>query len=419
MTNNHLLQAIGHIDSKLVADAAPDVSQKKDTNIVWFKREVIRKSNGSKYWAQGLVAAVLILVLIGGGGGLSFYHNQVNAVASVISLDVNPSIELQVNRNETVLSCTAMNEDAAVILSDMGGGTDLEGTKMDVAVNAVVGSLLRHGYLDSISSAILISVEDNDQDRASRIREELVTVVDGILHESSSQSTVYSQNITVDTNLEALAQNNNISSGKAYLVNQVIALNNSLNFDALVALSVEELQDLIEIGAPGLPIGMDAAAQAAQEYAGTLLLSSNVVKEVDSELDEQTPHYEVELQLPGGDEFEYKYKIDAFTGDVLSGQRDIVGTSVNGNGPDAPDGQNPSSGGDGTVTDIGAEAAKAAALSNNGLSENQVSGLKVERDWDDGRLEYEVEFKFNGYEYEYTISGTTGAILNHEVDQDD
>lgn len=52
----------------------------------------------------------------------------------------------------------------------MGGGADLKGTKLEVAVNAVVGALVSSGYLDSLSSAILISVEDQDQDRASRLR---------------------------------------------------------------------------------------------------------------------------------------------------------------------------------------------------------------------------------------------------------
>ena len=38
----------------------------------------------------------------------------------------------------------------------MNGGKDLKGTDIDVAVNALIGALVRHGYLDSISSAILV-----------------------------------------------------------------------------------------------------------------------------------------------------------------------------------------------------------------------------------------------------------------------
>ena len=63
-----------------------------------------------------------------------------------------------------------MNDDAHAILADMGDGEDLKGAKLDVAVNAIVGSLVRNGYLESISSAIMISVEDRDQSRAHRLQ---------------------------------------------------------------------------------------------------------------------------------------------------------------------------------------------------------------------------------------------------------
>ena len=45
--------------------------------------------------------------------------------------------------------------------------------------------------------------------------------------------------------------------------------------------------------------------------------------------------------------------------------------------------------------------------------------MEVDRDWEDGRLEYEVEFKAGGMEYEYTIDGATGSILEYEQEWDD
>jgi len=69
--------------------------------------------------------------------------------------------------------------------------------------------------------------------------------------------------------------------------------------------------------------------------------------------------------------------------------------------------------------DIGAEKAKDIALKHAGLTASQVVGLQAEKDWDDGRMEYEVEFKANGLEYDYTIHGETGAVLEHEADRDD
>ena len=120
------------------------------------------KPHSLKKWMA--MAACLALLLLCGGG---LFLRQANAVASVVSIDVNPSIELRVNQNEKVLACVPMNDDAHAILADMGGGEDLKGAKLDVAVNAIVGSLVRNGYLESISSAIMISVEDRDRSPGS------------------------------------------------------------------------------------------------------------------------------------------------------------------------------------------------------------------------------------------------------------
>ena len=217
------------------------------------------------------------------GGGL--FYQQVNAVASVVSLDVNPSIELKVNRSEKVLVCTPLNEDAKAILADMGSGADLKGAKLDVAVNAIVGSLVRNGYLDSISSAIMISVEDKDTARAEKLQRELTSTVDGVLQTSESRASVLTQTLTQDAGREQQARENNISTGKAALVNHVLALNSALKFDALAKLSVEELKDLAEAGAPAMPIGKDKALSIAAAAFSRDIADEIRYSEVDAELD--------------------------------------------------------------------------------------------------------------------------------------
>ena len=362
------------------------------------------KKTAKKRWTT-LAAACLALVLLGGGG---IFYQQAHAVASVVSLDVNPSIELKVSKSEKVLVCTPLNEDAKAILADMGGGADLKGAKLDVAVNAIVGSLVRNGYLNSISSAIMISVEDNDTARAEKLQRELTSAVDGVLQTSEAKAAVLTQTLTQDAAREQQARENNISTGKAALVNRVLALNPALKFDALAKLSVEELKDLAEAGAPAMPIGRDAAAYAAEQYAGTTALDS-VTAEVDSELDESPAHYEVELHTAWG---EFEYLVDAYTGKVLSGQKDLLATAPAGDEtakPTAPSGG----------ADIGHAKAKSIALNHAGVSENKAYDMEIELDDEDGTLVYEVEFKSGNMEYSYEINAATGAVLRHEVERDD
>ena len=374
-----------------------------------------------------LAAACAALVLLGAGGGGLIYR-QSYAVASVVSLDVNPSIELKVNRAERVISCTALNTEAAAVLFDMNGGADLKGTKLDVAVNAVVGALVREGYLDSVSSAILISVEDNDQERAQRLQAELVASVDGVLKTQAPGTTVLSQVLDAQDApaLDYTPYDSGLSAGKAALVykvmemNGTIATNSTTALDKLAALSVEELNDLLEAGETRIPIGKSAAAMAVETYAGTTALSSPTT-DVDPELEDGV--YEVELHTAWGD---FDYIVDAFTGKVLSGPKDLLKQTPAGQDlpvkPDTPPaneqniGQDPGNSSIVSGTLIGEEAAKKAALENAGLSESQVTWTKVEREWDDGRLEYELEFWCGNSEYDCTVDGHTGDLLKCGID---
>ena len=403
MTNEKMEQRLAAAVEKTAPNDANGVlsrcEERKGTVI-----PMTTKKTTKRRWTS-LIAACLAVMLLGGGG---LFYQRANAVASVVSLDVNPSIELKVNRSEKVLACTPLNEDAKAILADMGNGADLKGAKLDVAVNAIVGSLVRNGYLNSISSAIMISVEDKDTARAEKLQRELTSTVDGVLQTSESRASVLTQTLTQDAGLTQQARENNISTGKAALVNRVLALNATLKFDALAKLSVEELKDLAEAGAPAMPIGKDAAAYAAEQYAGTTALDS-VTAEVDSELDESPAHYEVELHTAWG---EFEYLVDAYTGKVFSGQKDLLAAVSTPNATTKPTA--PSDG-----ADIGHAKAKSIALNHAGLSENQAYDMDIELDDEDGTLVYEVEFKSGGMEYSYEINAATGAILKHETELDD
>ena len=361
------------------------------------------KKTTKKRWTT-LAAACLALVLLGGGG---IFYQQAHAVASVVSLDVNPSIELKVSKSEKVLVCTPLNEDAKAILADMGDGADLKGAKLDVAVNAIVGSLVRNGYLDSISSAIMISVEDKDTARAEKLQRELTSAVDGVLQTSEAKAAVLTQTLTQDAAREQQARENSISTGKAALVNRVLTLNPALKFDALAKLSVEELKDLAEAGAPAMPIGTDKATDIAAAAFGKASTAKMAYSEVDPELDESPAHYEVEIRSQTGEEFEYK--VDAYTGAILESKREAA------DGTEEPVVQpsNPAPSGD-----IGHAKAKSIALNHAGVSENKAYDMEIELDDEDGTLVYEVEFKSGGMEYSYEINAATGAILKHEAEID-
>ena len=406
MTNEKMEQRLAAALEKTAPDDVNGVlsrcEERKGTVI-----NMTTKKMANRKWTS-LIAACLAVMLLGGGG---VFYQRANAVASVVSLDVNPSIELKVNRSEKVLSCTPLNEDAKAILADMSNGADLKGAKLDVAVNAIVGSLVRNGYLDSISSAIMISVEDKNTARAEKLQRELTSTVDGVLQTSEAKAAVLTQTLTQDAGREQQARENNISTGKAALVNHVLALNSALKFDELAKLSVEELKDLAEAGAPAMPIGTDKAMDLAAAAFGKVSAAKMAYSAVDPELDESPAHYEVEIKSQSGEEFEYK--LDAYTGAILESKREVEGgaetPAVQPSRPEPP----------AAAQDIGYAKAKSIALNHAGVSENEAYDMDIELDDEDGILVYEVEFKSGNMEYDYEINAATGAILKHESELDD
>ena len=397
-------------------------------------------------WAPLAAAACLALVAAAGGGG---WYLQNNTVASVVSLDVNPSVTLNVNAKETVLSAVPVNEDGGDILA----GMDLTGVPLDVAMNAIVGALLTQGYVDELANSILITVEDDDAGRGARLQQELTDQADAILANTSVNGAILSQTIQNSQQLQQLSDSYGITTGKAALIQTIVDTGNSLHtFEELVGLSINDLNLLYTslTTAPAEPstgggtsgsgtaetapaiqssgqasdsayIGVEAAKSAAFAHAG-LDASQVTMGEVDFDYEDGRMVYELEFYASGA---EYEYDIDASTGAVVKfsqeGGRTQTSSSAgsggaSGNVSSGAGSGTAQSGAGGTATDIGREDALAAALNHAGVSQDQVYDLEVKREYDDGRLEYEIEFKTGGWEYEYTISAADGAILDYERD---
>ena len=373
-------------------------------------------------WAPLAAAACLALVAAAGGGG---WYLQNNTVASVVSLDVNPSVTLNVNSKEKVLSAVPVNEDGGDILA----GMDLTGVQLDVAMNAIVGALLTQGYVDELANSILITVEDDDAGRGARLQQELTDQTDAILANTSVNGAILSQTIQNSQQLQELSDAYGITTGKAALIQTIVDTGNSLHtFEELVGLSINDLNLLYTslTTAPAEPstgggtsgsgtaetapaiqssgqasdsayIGVEAAKSAAFAHAG-LDAAQVTMGEVDFDYEDGRMVYELELYANGA---EYEYDIDASTGAVVKSSREGGWSGGGGTGS-------------GGTVDRGEAAAQSAALAHAGVSQEQAESLRVKRDFDHGRVEYEVEFWVGATEYEYKIDGSTGAVLEQE-----
>jgi len=153
--------------------------------------------------------------------------------------------------------------------------------------------------------------------------------------------------------------------------------------------------------APGGTSSGGAAAGVSEEAAKDIALADAGVSkdeaqrltlERDTERGEQV--YEIEFYLGAA---EYDYTVRISDGSILEFKWEGADSAA-------------------SEGDIGSEAAKAAAFAHAGVS--QGDRLELKREYKYGKLTYELEFYFDGTEYEYEIDGASGGVLKHSAERD-
>lgn len=171
-----------------------------------------------------------------------FLHIWNFRTEATVYLDVNPSIELEINRKEKVLSAQANNEEGEIVLENM----NLKNTELDVAVNAILGSMVKNGYLNEAKSMILLSVDGTNQEKADRIREKLSEDMNSCLTSLLGSGAVFHQDIKADKEMKMLAEEYEISPGKAALLQKITKDHPKLSYDSLAKITMNQLPLYLE-----------------------------------------------------------------------------------------------------------------------------------------------------------------------------
>ncbi len=263
------------------------------------------------------IAAALILFV----GGLTAFRSTQSTFA-VVGMDVNPGIELTVSRSEKVTGARAINAEGEDILRDI----DLRGTDINTACNAVAGAMLTHGYLTDTSNSILMSVQSKDADKGKELERRISENLNAYLGDSDISAAILAQYVDDDSSLNAFAEANGISVGKALLIRNLLSTGSTNMTEAdLLSLSTQELillgqnrntENEASYGKADTSkyIGEDAAIAAALAEAG---IAADAAQGIKTEYDCEKGRivYEVEF-VSGG--VEYDYDIDAVSGKVVS-----------------------------------------------------------------------------------------------------
>lgn len=415
MTEKDILNSI----SSEVSNQTPVVIKKVLKKIKEEENSMVK----NRKWklAYGVLAAVVLCIIAGTFYGYNNYYKGV----TTIDIDVNPSIELVLNKQDKVVELNALNEDGKTIVDEM----DFIGSDYKVAVNALIGSMLRKGYITELNNSILLSVDGNEE-----IESSLMEYVDSIIAQSNLEAAVLAQTMSEDDNTIAeKVKEYGISTGKATLIQQIITADATQTWEKLSKLSINELNLIFDNSIAKIEtvkttgtaseksyVGVSSAKSIALKHAS---LTSSKVSVIEADLDSENGImvYEVEFYYNG---YEYDYEINALTGEVVRNTKEYDDDYIADNDDDddyesntqtnetTSTTTNNSTNNNTTTTYISKTKAKTIALAHAGVSSTEAFDMDTEFDRENGIYVYEVDFETSTYEYEYVINAITGKIVN-------
>lgn len=170
---------------------------------------------------------------------------------SFVAIDINPSIELTLDKNNRVVSVRAMNEDAQVLLFE---ATGIEGKSVDKAVEKIAELATEYGYVTEENGVISVTVSSDDAateqelfDKIKKPFEDHFTK-EGIQAQLTNAAGAFQQ-YKLDQ-LKAQYPNNAdiqaLTPGKYRLVRSAMAVDKDLTVEQAAAMSCEQLSAVVK-----------------------------------------------------------------------------------------------------------------------------------------------------------------------------
>ncbi len=280
----------------------------------------MKKTNMIKLLGTGVI---MLSMVTGCGNGQS-----AQKYTSLVTLDVNPSIQLHLDEDDKVIEAIAVNDDAKKVLQDM----ELEQADANVAMNAVLGSLVKNGYLNANQNTVLLSVENDDDQARVALEDELSQYIYTTLKSYSIEGAIYSQDIDIDDDVESLMNKYSISYGKANLIEDIIDENDD-------AKKTYKVEDLVKLNAQDLiliyqSLDKDDTQKKANKMVGNVSTKQYITKdealnialknasvsksqikelEIDYDMENGVLTYDIEFKY---NQNEYEYEVSAAKGIV-------------------------------------------------------------------------------------------------------
>jgi hypothetical protein len=172
----------------------------------------MRESRMSRNKGFSIFVAAAAMFIMLAGSGAWVYGNP----AYFVSLDVNPSVMMEVNLLDRVIGMETMNEDAKILLE----GLDLKNTNIEDAISEIVARLADAGYLDAEGGNIVVSTLAKNSEKAERLAVEFEEAVEEEIVENDVKAEIASEALGYEMVQEA--KELGITPGKLNIITNLL-----------------------------------------------------------------------------------------------------------------------------------------------------------------------------------------------------
>lgn len=374
-----------------------------------------------------IISVVLLSIIIVASSTYTILKNrsnkdqESNTVASIIYLDINPSIKIELDKNNKVIKVKPLNEDAKKITND-----NYEGKELTETIKLIKINLEKEGFLKADTTILL--------NTSGQIKEDTVKTI--LVANLNSTKVIIPK---INESSKEIAKKYNITESKAAYIEETIKENKNLSIEDLKDKSVNEITKIDEeektttttttkattvknnkstttkkqVSIPAnatdtsgvwctynknksatsrfnypQDIGMDKARNYALKYLNKTMtdFTNTLVSRIDDKRSSYCLSYKVTLITKDTKYFVY---VDSVTGKTISNYTEKI-----------------------PAPKISETQAEEIGLKYFSLNRSECRIVEAYYDYNNGKMRYTFNAQCNGKYYSLNIDPTTGATSN-------
>ena len=180
---------------------------------------------------KGIIIGVIAVIIIVIGGLLLFLSKKDSGITSTITLDINPSIELEI-KNGKIIRASALNDDANDIISG------IEGKTLEDSFDIIIQNAKEHNFVEDGNITIILGMDNNDKK------------IEEYLNEACNKNALNANIIVPEITEEAKneAKLHGLTAAKAAYILDIVSDNENLHFENMINKSSGELDEMKQTG---------------------------------------------------------------------------------------------------------------------------------------------------------------------------